>query len=656
MSRSALFFLTGSLVLLGGAGCTRSLELDTISRFTDALAEGDVEALKEGSSVAFQEKALRSKAAADDLKLLRLPKGEVSILAQRDVSETEKLVTVTIGKSKRKVRYKLVHESDKNKKWVVDEIIVQQTREGLKVNKSVSEQMDLLLAVREFLDAWNVGTRNEVLAVATPEFREVLADVPAGYLAKLTGQAIGERNSKGELKPDVQMDEDVAVVTLPGDDGELVISYRLLEGGWKVSDLAVESRTSGKHISSVAKMANVVRATGAFLDAYSAADKPALQNASTRQFFRSSLAPADLSMVQLPAALESLGDFEVTLHKNRADFVIRRDTEVTRFSLVREQVQGQTELAPRFFVDDVTIYEIDGRQEKRLSALFTAHATMLVFSEALRRRNLPLIRKTASRDFNKRVWEQIDDKLAAMMPLEEIEDARPRVLSTTFEGAVTEITVMQGTRALTYVLRDENRQMRVDDVHVPVLNRPTSLKTNLELLIPIHDFIAGIDTEDIERLQRTSSADMNRVVWQQTDTIPQSAYVAPSHLQLKMSAVKIGEDEALLVLGDARHGAQIKLVREYGKYVIDDVLLIAGPESSQRAHLKRTLRLELAERGLWYKKTRTVARPASPARQDRPVFSIENDLIPPPVVAPLEDTFGSVRPPRDSNMARPSAN
>jgi hypothetical protein len=654
MSRSTLFFLTGSLVILGGVGCTRSLELDTISSFTDALSEGDVEALKEGSSTAFQEKALRSDGAADDLKLLKLPKGEVSILTQKGISDTEKLVTVSVGKKKRKVRYKLVRDLDDDESWVVDEIIIRQTREGLTVAKSVSDQMDLLLAVREFLDAWNVGTRNEVLAVATPEFQQVLSDLPAGYLAKLTGQAIGERRSKSKLKPDVQMDEDIAVVTLPGDDGDLVISYRLSEEGWKVSDLAVESRTTGKHIPSVAKMANVVRTTGAFLSAYSAANKTALKNASTRQFFNSSLAPADLSMVQLPTSLESLQDYEVTLHKNRADFVVRRDTEVTRFSLLRDQ--DQTDSVPRFFVDDVTIYEMGSRQEKRLSALFTAHATMLVFSEALRQRNLPLIRKTASRDFNKRVWEQVDAKLAARMPLSEIENARPTVLSTTFEGAVTEITVKQGALALTYVLRDENRQMRVDDVHLPVQNRPTSLKTNLELLIPIRDFVAGIDSQDIPRLQRTSSDDMNRIVWRQTDSIPQAGYVAPSHLQSKMSAVKIGEDEALVVLGDARHGAQIKLVREYGKYVIDDVLLIAGPESSQRAHLKRTLRLQLAERGLWNKKTQTAARPTSPAKQVQPAIFTENDLIPPPIVAPLQDTFGSVRSPRDSNRVRPSAN
>ena len=291
-----------------------------------------------------------------------------------------------------------------------------------------------------------------------------------------------------------------------------------------------------------------------------------------------------------------------------------------------------------------------------LSALFTAHATMLVFSEALRRGNLPLIRKTASRDFNKRVWDQIDDKLAARLPLDEIEDVRPIVLSTTFEGAVTEITVKQGSLALTYVLRDENRQMRVDDVHFPVQNRPTSLKTNLELMIPIHEFIAGIDTADIKRLQRTSSDDMNRLVWRQTDSIPQAGYVVPEHLQLKVSAVTLGEDEALVMLGDARHGAQIKLVHEHGRYVIDDVLLIAGPESSQRANLKRTLRQQLAERGLQTRKTRTVARPVSPANQPRPVMSIRNDLIPPPVVAPLQQTFGSSRLLQDLNTARPSAN
>ena len=53
-------------------------------------------------------------------------------------------------------------------------------RERFPVDVNRAAREDLLLAVREFLDAWNTGTREDVLAVASPDFREVLADLPAG--------------------------------------------------------------------------------------------------------------------------------------------------------------------------------------------------------------------------------------------------------------------------------------------------------------------------------------------------------------------------------------------------------------------------------------------------------------------------------------------
>ena len=142
-------------------GCANFYEQQTITGWVSALEKQDLSALKDHSSDEFSQKALRKDVAIDDFNLLRLPKGDVSIAEVKDVSPTVKLVTVEVGKRKRRQQYRLTREL-KTKKWVVDEVLVRQTREGLKVTKSVTEQMDLLLSLREFLDAWRAGTRQEL--------------------------------------------------------------------------------------------------------------------------------------------------------------------------------------------------------------------------------------------------------------------------------------------------------------------------------------------------------------------------------------------------------------------------------------------------------------------------------------------------------------
>ena len=235
---------------------------------------------------------------------------------------------------------------------------------------------------------------------------------------------------------------------------------------------------------------------------------------------------------------------------------------------------------------------------------------------------------------------------------------------------------MQGTRALTYVLRDEGGQLRVDDLHLPVIDRPTSLKTSMELLIPIHKFIAGIDAGDIARLQRTSSDDLNRLVWLQTDTVPQVGYVVPRHLQAELSAIKIGEGEALVALGDGRFGAQVRLTQEYGRHVVDEVLLIAGPESAQRERMKRRMRLDLAARSLRGQGSRLAAKPdsrtaefasaefgspsvsalAGSSKPGRTASAPIVPSVPAPIVAPLDETFASPQVGVMRPGIKPSAN
>ena len=155
----------GVCLLCAITGCGHLLESRAITDFTYALQEQDLEYLRESTSSEFGQSALRRTEALEDLKILRLPQEPPSIVKVGDVSATEKQVTVTNdpdSKSSKQSQllYKLTRSDDQSD-WVVDDIYIKRKQKGLKVTKSVTEQMDLLLTLRDFLDAWETGDEFE---------------------------------------------------------------------------------------------------------------------------------------------------------------------------------------------------------------------------------------------------------------------------------------------------------------------------------------------------------------------------------------------------------------------------------------------------------------------------------------------------------------
>jgi hypothetical protein len=122
--------------LVGLLGCGHMLESKAITQFTEALEQKDFEQLRSATSSKFEERALRTTEALDDFKIVNLPKGETTVVEVQDSSETEKLVTVTAGKLKSKLFYKLVKDGDSDR-WVVDDVYVRQRKGGVKVDKYV---------------------------------------------------------------------------------------------------------------------------------------------------------------------------------------------------------------------------------------------------------------------------------------------------------------------------------------------------------------------------------------------------------------------------------------------------------------------------------------------------------------------------------------
>ncbi len=575
-----------------GVGCANFVETRAIKQFMSAVESENLERLKSATTENFERKTLRLSQSLKDFKILRLPDGDTSIVNVEDVSENEKQVIVEVGESKKKVKYRLKRKPETNK-WVVDDVYVKQKRNGITSVKSVTEQMDLLLTVREVLTVWDQAQRDNILATTTSEFGQLLSDLPPVYLEWLAKRIVGKNSNQTDLRPNAQMEEGAATVRLPHAKGEIVISFKRQQERWKVSNVAVESRSEQDRISSVRQLAVAVRTGVDFLARYQASDKQALSELCTKGFFQRSLSPAVLSAVKLPAP-EWLNDkYQIKIQNKYADFLIERNADWVKIRLVREG-DGRFESPTRFLIQDVTIYEKQGSQEKRLSALFTAHAVLQIFSESFASRNLDHLSYSATPDFNRRVWGRLNPTTFRDITIPEIENATPKILSTIFQGPITEVTVTQGSRALTYVLLDRGGQLLVDDVLMPVFTRPNSLKTTLELSISIKEFAVAMRLDEIELLMRNSSKDFNRLVWHQTKQIPQAGFDVDKHLRSPLNSISIDQDQAVVILGDDHWGAKVTLVKEREQYLVDDVLLIAGLESDQRTELKQTLRILLA--------------------------------------------------------------
>ncbi|MBM81751.1 MAG: hypothetical protein CMJ78_14320 [Planctomycetaceae bacterium] len=567
-------------------------ELRTIEMFNAALESDDLDGLRAASSNGFDEKALRRSDALKDFRVLRLPDGKTSVINVDDISESEKRVTVEVGERKRKVKYTLLKDQE-TQKWVVDDIHIRQSRNGVTAAKSVTDQMDLLLAVRELIDAWQTGSRPDVLSAVTSDFADILRELPPTYLAKITSRTMGAK-SNSDAKPDAQLDESVAVVRLPRSTGQMIIEFRRENDRWKVSDMAAESRQDKNHISSVKQLAQIASVTHSFLAAYEANDKSMLKHISVPSFFKGSLAPADLSQVKLPGSDLGQDDYYINMEGGRPNVIVKQASDVVKISLRKMSAKNLGE-PDQFLVDEVTIYELDGTEEKRLSAIFTGRAILRLFSEAIAKGDLQTIRHSSTQDFNDRIWKNISSDIWPMLATDDIESAVPEVVSTVYNGATTEITVTQGSKALTYVMQDKDGVLLVDDVLVPTIDRPSSLKRTLELTLPVVLFRYALMKDDLRLVQRTSSKDFNHMIWHQVKQIPKPAILANDFFMVPLKSVKQDDNQTLVHYGTQYRGAKVRLIREHGFFLVDQIELINGLDASQRSELKHALRLKLAK-------------------------------------------------------------
>ncbi len=604
MSRAvrSIVWSVGLAVSIAGtsAGCAHMIENRAITAFAKSLEARDLDRLKAVSSDDFTQRALRTNDSLEDFDKLKLPDGKSTVVEVEELSADKKRVTVHVGEDKKEIFYELARDS--SGKWVVDDIYLKQKKKGMEACRSVREQLDLLLTVRAFQNAWTSGDREQVLSVTTPALRAQLADLPPLFLAQVTRQVSSGRPKSGKFNPQASMDEKLAVVKLPRLTGETVLTMELRKGKWQVSNVGIASKDEEEKLPSVLDLAIAVNRCVSFLAAYDGADKEKLSELCSDEFFKGSLSFADLKQVKLPEPQLPEHDLQVRLRGNRADFTLRSATDFVQIDMQR-RADDLSETTSKFTVSDVTIYEIASKQEKRLSALFTAQGMLELFVDALSRRQIEEVKHCSSQDFSNRVWNKLNEAIVSAMPLEAFDPTDIEIVSASFFGALTKMEVRQGGRPFTYILTDEGGRFMVDDVQWQVAGVPASVKATLEVLIPIQDFASGItlgrdpdqQEQALELVRSNSTNDFNKMVWTQAKFVPNSGMSADTFLQAPLRSMAISENEVNVHLGDQQYGAKVTMRKEHNRFIVDDVVLIAGPQESDRLALRQTLRTQLAK-------------------------------------------------------------
>ncbi|QDV16183.1 hypothetical protein Pan153_08040 [Gimesia panareensis] len=594
MLKNGFSLVSGLLILVSVTGCASMPEMQTIEQFAQAMEKEDIKSLKHHTTMKFSKVALRDKSSLDDLKVLKIPTGEATIVEIKDVSENHKKVVVEVGKNKKKLLYEL-KKVTKTGEWVVDDIYINQKHKNLNVMKSVSEQMDLLLTIREFVDAWEHGNRDDILASTDGEFKETLDQLQPAFLAKLAKRVSGNSSKSKWKKPDAQLDKNIAIIRLDRRSGQMIITMKLKDGKWKATDVAVESRVDGQHVKSAKKEARMLLAVSNFLDAYNQNDKVALKKYSADKFYQGSLNFGDLKVAPLPDSNVAAADYELKTEGDLANFITQNNGKMVNLSILKIE-SDEMDIPDQYLIEEVTLFKDHGNQQITLTSLFSSRAITLLFNEALTKHDIKILGFSSTPDLSTRVWDKVSPNLVAQLPVDDIAQPGFEILDIDFNGSVTKVHARQGNLPLTYILRDHLGQLLVDDIELDLQGRPASVKATLELLVQIQNYAYDIHENNIRNLQRHSSRDFNELVWRQVDRVPKTAYPIPELLMSKLTSMELNENQGLarIKLGDDQRGATVLIKKQHDEYVVDDIMIHSDKVASRYVSSKKELRLSMA--------------------------------------------------------------
>ncbi len=595
------------------SGCTSMFSKRAIESFAENMQAQNLDGLKGITSEEFEQKALRQKDSAKGLKLLKIPTGDVEIVSVEDLDNNKRKVLVKVydvnkeGKKKKdKTKFKEVeyHLAKDKSKWVVHDVILKQdSGGGLVVERSVTEQMDLLLTCRELLIAWREGTREEKFAFCSPALQETLKPLPPNWFEKLSKEIAGP-GQQSTFKPDARLSGTKALVVIPHPQGSLYLELHNSGNDWKLHDLAIEpSSKESTGIRSLAKVVSALNLSSSFLAAYQEAKKDELQKVSSKEFFNKCLSAADLTEIPLPVTELLADSYEARQFTDGTDSVKRvelllRNKESTYMLTLREEeptLEDGSKGVAEFRVDEVTMFEKGDKDVRRMSSVFMTHSVVNVYVAALVDRDIKKLKELSSNNFNDRVWSRPEASCFAIMPYPELPKGEIEILTTTFRGDVSEVTVDQGGVPMTLILQVARGWMVVDDVQTPALNRPTSLKSNLEVLLTLQAFNTALVKKELTGLIRHSAEGLDRIAWRQLNEVPSFCQQYMRPLMNEVMSIELDETMNVVRTSDGNIDAEIKLVREGEQFVVYDMSLSTKAKPDQKLELMPSLRQMIAD-------------------------------------------------------------
>ncbi|GAB5444499.1 MAG: hypothetical protein Fues2KO_48480 [Fuerstiella sp.] len=607
--------LSPALLVVLLSGCTQSLfntslfdasfvpshtaEQRVVQQFTDAITEDNESALRLIVSTRFENIAMSSADALHDLRVVNLPTGDVSVV---DVKESDDGRREVIVKEDAGGKYQFVLVKDTEKGYLtVDDVLVRQKGKSTRAARPTTEVIDLLNTLRTFLDVWATGTREEILAMTSPDLTATLQPLSAGWLQALTARTAESYEEGMARKPEASLTDNDAIVKLPARNGHLMMKIVRVEGAWRVDDVEVHNHRDDNHAGSVRRQAQAINAVAGFLKAYQQADQSALQAAAGEKLYDGSLRVADLSMVQLPDPNQVPGEFDIRTYESRLTMMIPFGQEVVRFDLSEAAtpipaIPGAGPVG--FVVEDVTLYNKSTQRQRSLAAVFTAPTRASIFLKALKDRDHDILTHVSSSEFARATWKRAAPEILQNLSVPEFFAGGIRLTGSHDVADITELE-FENSEGVLFSCRLVNQHgtLKVDDVQYPnAQGQITSLRAQLELTIPLLELAAAWEARELRHVQRSCSTDFNRLVWSHLEELPSTYERLPSLLKLPHPAVDVGLEKATVKLRHADSGTTLtaELVTEHDFWVVDELKVMSA--DGRMVDLRANLRKQIASR------------------------------------------------------------
>ena len=582
-----------------------ALEKRAITQFTDALIEDNEKAFRRSVSTRFEQRAMRSTDAWKDLDILKLPKTKLEIDESTSLDDN---TFETIAKDEKGTKYQFKVARDKEKRrWVVDDVLIRQKKKGTSATKSVTEVMDLLLTVREFLTTLQDNDRSTILSTVTVSLREPLEQMPESWMNRLVDRVAKECESDMARRPEIQMNESDALVKMPSKNGFLLLKVAREDDRWLFSDIEVRQRKTDDHPGSVLRQARALKSVSQFLAAYEHQNKAELKSLCDPTFFSTSLEIGDLAMIHMPSAEHAPDDFEIRSFSGQLTIMVPDKTQIVQLDLTtlknddRKAVEKLSDGAVEssFVIRDITIYDRQTRKQQKLESAFTAPARAILFVSALHEQNVPILKQLSTKEFSKGTWDRIDPALVSQLPIDEVPRGELTLQETDVRGDTTEMQFMSDTGQIcNIIMRSENGKLNVDDVQYPnAAMQVASLRNHLQVTVPIIELAAAWRKQDLEDVKRSCSTDFNRLIWGNLKAVPEEFDRLPEMLLGPTQSITMADSQATVELAQSgNQPVSVRLLKENSQWVIDEIS-VRQPDGVV-FNIRQNLRHEIAQRFL----------------------------------------------------------